>query len=170
MGNLPLSRNRTYGSSDPVVSGDLDDLQDCAIAGAHGAIVDTYWGGVARLTGASINGSGDVEWTGSGVAQMPISARVGDVLTGATFWAHGNAGATADFTAARLWRKQADGTLDNLGDTPASNLPNSWASYPITLTAPVAVAAGDSFFLEWVANAAGLLLGTVAVERNHPIP
>lgn len=167
---LPDSPNTIYTTDAPVKSNDLVEIQESIAAAAHGAVVDNYWAGAARLTAASINASGAAEWSGAGIAQLPISARVGDVLTGGTFWARGNGAGTADFTAIKLWRLQADGTLDSMGDTPASNLPNSWASYPITLTAPVTVAAGDSFFVEWAANASGLQLATAAINRRHPLP
>lgn len=35
---LPVSRNNTYSDASPVRSADLNDLQDCIIAGKHGAI------------------------------------------------------------------------------------------------------------------------------------
>lgn len=36
---LPTSRNTTYGSTSPVLSADLNDLQDCIIGGKHGSII-----------------------------------------------------------------------------------------------------------------------------------
>lgn len=36
---LPASRNRTYSATDPVLSADLNDLQDMVIGGRHGALV-----------------------------------------------------------------------------------------------------------------------------------
>ena len=167
---LPLSRNRTYGSSDPVVSGDINELQDSVIAGAHGAVVEDYWPGAAVLASASINGSGAVEWTGPGAAKLPLRAMVGDTLTGVVYRGHGNGAATADFTTAKAWCVRGDGSLVALGDTPANNLPNAWDDYPITFTAPFEVADGDSFFIEWVASAAGLQLGTVSLAKYHDIP
>lgn len=166
---LPFSRNRTYGSADPIASPDLNELQDCAIAGAHGSVVENYHMGAAALTGAALNGSGQVETTGAGSAMLyTLVTRVGDTLDGATLRASGNG--TVDILHARVWRCQADGTLDDLGDTPISNVGATWTTYALPFTAPVEVAEGDCFFAEVTFNAGGLKLTTFGLSKAHDLP
>lgn len=167
---LPRSRNRTYSSSDPVVSPDLNEIQDCIIYGAHGDVVDDFWPGHAILSGAGVNGSGQIEWSGAGSAKLGLSARVGDTLTGVVYRAHGNGAGTADFTTAKVWCSRSDGSLVALGDTPNNNLPNAWDDYAIAFTSEFEVVDGDSFYVEWVASAAGLLLGTVGLAKYRDLP
>jgi hypothetical protein len=166
---LPLTRNRTYGSGDPIDSGDLNELQDCPISGARGSNTENYHLGAAALTAATVNGSGQVQTSGSGAALLyTLRAWVGDTLTGAKLRASGNG--TVDILHARVWRSQADGTLDDLGDTPISNVGATWTTYALAFTAPIEVAEGDSFFAEIVWNAAALLLTTFGLTSHHDLP
>lgn len=166
---LPESRNTTYAPSDPIKSADLNELQDGQVAGAHGAIVDNVHLGAAVLASAVVNGSGQVQTSGAGIASLyALPVRVGDTLTGARLRASGNG--TVDITHARVWRNQADGTLDDLGDTPISNIGATWTTYALPFTAPVEVADGDSFWVEIIFNAAGLLMTTFGLAKKHLIP
>src|SRR5262245_4163008 len=123
---LPLSTNTVYTTSDPIKSVDLTQIQDCIVAGAHGTGTTNHHMGAAAATNASVNGSGELETTGSGAANLyTLAPRVGDVLTGGRLRLKGNG--TVDITHARVWRKQVDGTLDELVDEPLLNVAASWA-------------------------------------------
>ena len=131
---LPDDRNTTYTPDAPVLSQDLNDLQDAVINGAHGEVVEQYSPIISNRTNANVTGSGTVLTASSGASvQVAVVARVGDVLKGVTYRLLGNG--AADVTAAKLIKVSASGVASALGDDPQTNPPASWATYAIDIDA-----------------------------------
>lgn len=96
---LPLSANRAYSGAVPVVPGDLNDFQDCFIAGKHGQIkrhltADRFvsiGGGAGALTGVGGAGGNPISWTGIGNFFCGLLLHQGNRIHSLTF-GHNRAG------------------------------------------------------------------------------
>lgn len=104
---LPLSRNTTYSPNAPVKSNDLNDVQDCVIAGKHGTRTITYGAAAFQpaLAGAynqladgrAVISSGGPTPVG---AELDLQLPVGTKLKAATVYGSNPTGSVATFKIA----------------------------------------------------------------------
>lgn len=171
---LPASRNTTYTTDSPVLSEDLNDIQDAIIAGAHGDRVLTLSAYAAFVSDAApgwtaAGGPGFITSTaGTNIIYVPIPLAIGARIKSVKVARYGDG--AADFANMIIQRYAAigAGTLTGLGSSGVvTNPAASWADTTITVASPTAAVDGDSFFLEIVANAANLRVGSIRVTYDH---
>lgn len=168
---LPDSPNTTYAPADPVLSVDLNDLQDCVVAGAHGAqelIVNAR--GLSLSAGVAMAGGGWAEWSSSGSAYWAPDVHTGDRFTSLTLRVYGNA--AADFTVgvyvvtpAAVLTQICPGGVTAAITNPAA----AWADATIDLI-DTTLAAGESVVIEIAGSASGLRVLSAALAASHPLP
>ena len=87
----------TYAAADPVLSVDLNDLQDCIVSGARAAGALTVNARAMSFSaGVAMAGGGWAAWSSSGSAYWAPQLRTGDRLTSLKLRVYGDA--AADFT------------------------------------------------------------------------
>jgi hypothetical protein len=145
--SLPSSRNTTYTPASPAKSNDLNDIQDCIIAGKHDDQVHWYAGSKAALPSASApfytvdDATGDAIWGFNAGQRIAISAdklRTGDIIKG--FIARAlSAGANLDV---KLWKRTAAAAASQVGTTLSHTGTNVDQTKTIT---PLVVTSVDEF-------------------------
>jgi hypothetical protein len=76
---LPFSRNTTYTAGDPILSADLNAIQDCIVAGKHGDLV------LLLSAAAGMAPSAANAWDFTGAGAEPFWATPGATLQHVTF-------------------------------------------------------------------------------------
>lgn len=167
---LPESRDTTYTTDAPVKSVDLNQVQDCIVAGAHGAVVATAHAYAFERVGQSLAGGGWIEWTGASSAFWAPQLRAGDRVSQLVLRVYGNA--VADFTIG-VYKYSSAAAATQLcpgGTTFAvTNPAAAWADVVIDLIDST-LAAGESLMVEVAGNAAGLRLLNAQLTHTHPLP
>ncbi len=169
MGNLPGSRNTTYGADSPVKSADLNDIQDCLIGGKHGDKVlhiNPAWG---RGTADTIDSGGVVTMQNAGSAwSVSLPLLVGDRVKSVTVRMFGDG---AQDTTLRL-KKYTDGVGADLETLAINNTPAAWTDFTMNVDPDEALAVTDLMNLFWDATsgggAPGLKIGLIKVTYDRP--
>lgn len=167
---LADSRNTTYAAADPVLSNDLNELQDAVIQAAHGEVVDIVNAQAMRLgTNVAMAGGGWAEWTGAGTANWGPQLRTGQRVTRLTLRVYGNG--AADFTVGVYVVSPTAGLTQICpgGVTAAiTNPAASWADAPINLT-DTTLAAGECLLIEIAGSAANLRVLNAQLTTKKPL-
>lgn len=168
---LPTSRNTTYAPSSPVLSEDLNDMQDAIIAGAHGVLSSVHWP-TPFITGGWVPTiSGNAIWLasaagGANIAAIPLHNLVTGMRLTSLLIARFGDGA-ADFTA-ELYTQTSGGGAASLGSVVVTNPAAAWADS--TLDCTDTLLTGDfSLALLLTSNAAGLRVGRIKAIYDRPL-
>lgn len=164
--SLPSSRNTSYSASSPIKSADLNDVQDCIVAGKHGIKYLSIPAALARWdSGWAFAGSGNrVESSGSASLYLPVPAFVGDTLGDLVVYYYGNSAADIDNIDLYSVAPLPSGTATS------RNTSGSWSISAPTSTPAAAVIgidnytllSGENAFIRVVVNAAGIrILGAM---------
>lgn len=168
---LPESPNTTYTPDAPVESNDLNEIQDCIVAGAHGSVVDVCNGtGLRFSAGVAAAAGGWAVWSSGASAFWTPQIRTGQRVTGLLLRGWGNS--SADFTvgvyivspAAALTQICPGGTTATIANPPAS-----WADYAIDLV-DTTLAAGESLLIEIAGSGLDLRVLNAQLTSHKPIP
>ena len=167
---LADSRNTTYAPADPVLSNDLNELQDAVVQAAHGSVVDIVNAQAMRLgAGVAVNAGGWIAWSGGGSAFWYPQLRVGQRVTGLTLRVYGDG--AADFTVGVYVVSPTAGLTQICpgGVTAAiTNPAASWADAPIDLT-DTTLAAGECLLIEIAGSAANLRVLNAQLTNTKPL-
>lgn len=111
--------------------------------------------------------SGHVVSTGAGRCIVPIDVDEGQRLKSLVFARYGNG--SADLTALEVYRMAADGTVTDIAAaaTTLTDPAAIWADTTVDLT-DTTVAAGDTFYVRFTVNGAGLRIGSIRVTYDRP--
>jgi hypothetical protein len=147
---LPTSRNTTYTSASPVLSADLNALQD-QIVGAKRPSIDTWQIPLGRAA-SEVNITWDTTLgfvaANPGPANfnyVPLNVLVGTRLTSLRAIVLGTGAATT--VTIRIYRGNGDGTISLIGALVIASPPAAWAQYAVALT-PEVIAAGKSYWYQ----------------------
>jgi hypothetical protein len=164
---LPTSRNTTYSPGTPVLSADLNDLQDIAItltadvaAGKHGLITRVVPKAAAQWS-ASASGFTPTEWIAGASSQeivFPIVLFVGETLTAVRFKV---ACAATDVVECEVFRNQpATANVLQLGST-ESSVGHAGALETVAVTGLTELATAGTSYSYYA-------LVVVTAYANHP--
>lgn len=107
--------------------------------------------------------------TGSSASAYPIPLRVGDRIKSLTFLRYGNAGAYSNVFA--MFKRDSSGTLSipaTYTVTYTTPTTAAWRTDTYTPASPVAIAAGEVWWLEWQTNPTATRFGGVHVVYDRP--
>lgn len=167
---LPLSRNTTYTSATPIRSVDLNDVQDCIIAGARGAgSIIAHPFAVTLGSNASRNAGGYVAFSGIGDVSWSPQMRAGDRVTALNLRTYGDG---VHQLAINVWVMSASNVLTNIGPggaavtvTPANG---AWGDATIDLI-DTTLASTESLYVTIESSGAGVRLGNLRLDDHHPL-
>lgn len=154
--NLPTSRNRTYGASSPIISADLDDIQDCIIATKKASSTRVFYPNYLGLVGTAPTLSGGAQQeiitaAGTSLVSWGAPSEVGDRVTSYDVDVFGN-GVTDTIFTISLFNRVA-GTLTVLGTVTDNNRAAAWGRLTVALT-PHVMAVGDMINIDAQPNGA----------------
>ncbi len=169
---LPNSRNTTYNGEEPILSADLNDLQDQIVnlyaSGKRSdrtRIVPPIAGELTNMDFDEPNGrltSNAAPWS----IAMPITCTEGDRIKSITIARFGSAGANT--ATLRLLRISPAGTRTQIQTTTITNAPQSWADTTMTLSTPETVASGNSYYIFVNGAQSGYRLNCFRVTDDRP--
>ncbi len=145
---LPLSRNTSYAAGVTAVkAADLNDTQDCLIAGKHGPV--TRWFapiGARTETNITLNANGYLAASADAavINLLSIPLLAGTTILGVKCRLLGTGAAGLCRLDVRRWN--GDGTADILTEhLDITDPPAAWATYSITYAVPVLTLADQAF-------------------------
>lgn len=164
---LPLSRNTTYSPNAPVKSNDLNDVQDCVIAGKHGARTLTYGAAAFQPAYASLfnltDGATVMTIGGGGIAaaELDLHLPVGTKLTAITVY-----GSNPTAGVANLKIAARDVTSSGAPTTIASGTMAAGAAYGgvVLAVADRVIAAHERIYVQVSLSVNGFVLGGLVAQ------
>lgn len=174
----PFARLFSYGAASPVRSNDLNAIQDQIIRLTNGGLDSDR---ILNLTAA--NAAFGVNWaisiagqpnplfavsSGGGAVVYGIPLKEGDRLKSITFARFGDG--IVDTTACYIYKTTAAGVGSDVsgGGITITNAAAAWTDSTVTVSAPAALAPGDSLALFVQVNAANFKIGNVRCTYDHP--
>jgi len=161
--SLPSSRNTTYVAADPVLSNDLNAIQDTIIAGKHGDMEIAIAGGAATAATALISSAGVWQFTGAGeVVIIPINLPVGKriKLINHRFNRAGSGSMTMRFMSVAVGASTNINTVSDAATT-------GWQAVNSAVLATV-LATGVRYILEVSGNNAVNRYSHAVITFDHP--
>jgi len=165
--NLPVSRNTTYGAESPVLSGDLNDLEDCVIGHKHKELEIPLAAGAWQQRAGGVGELGDGQWTFTAGTESLLVANIsrpaGSRITKATYVYDRTS--TSQITR-NLKRRKRDGTGTETIATTTENTSVGWNEHVDVYNHTM-----DAGYVYWieiditVSNATTFEGGAVFVDR-----
>jgi len=166
--SLPSSRNTTYVAADPVLSADLNAIQDCIVGSKRGdfTLIVHPSMGWADPANWAMSASGYMLSAAAGALYIPIPLITGDRIKEVTFALYGDG--AADLTSSYIKKLTSAGVLTDISPSFAQTNPAAaWADVVCGVT-DTTLAAGDSIFAYLTCNAAALRVGALRCLADHP--
>jgi hypothetical protein len=167
---LPLSRNKTYTTATPVRSADLNDIQDCVVAGAHGT--KTRWfppyGRIPNdVNITTTNGFVFANANVAAVNYIGVPIDQGARIVGLRARVKGTGAAGNVLVKLVKWRGDVTETV--VGTITIVSPPATWADYSGAI-GPVNVTAGDyCFFLRCELALQNQALVAIGIDYEMPL-
>ena len=166
---LPLSRNTTYASGDPIHGNDLNMIQDAIIAGQIGASELSLhpFSGEADFANWNTSDGAYIVSAAAASFNIGIPLKVGDRIKSIKVKVYGEAPNTADITAVTLYKLTSAMAQSSLVSGSSANVTAAWQTVTID-PADYVLLTEESLILTIAVNAAGIRLGTISVFYDHP--
>lgn len=125
---------------------------------------DGNWSVTGSVTFADV---GYISATAAGRCAIPINLDEGERIKSVVFARYGDG--VADFSAIEVFKLASNGTVTDITAAPTSenNPPASWADTTVDVT-DTTLAAGETLYIRFAANAANLRIGSVRVTYDRP--
>lgn len=172
---LPSSRDTNYAVGADIKSADLNTIQDCIIAGKHGALVkvldaaDFEPGAVGTATLTQGTGGGWEYSAGTPAVYAGLSLVEGDRIDAVDVYGYEDG--SSSYTAKLYIRDLTDGSMTQIGGTKTSGTTGAWTTVGWTSAdsgIPKTVGVGESIVLEVTLSGANVKLAGAKVTHVKP--
>lgn len=169
---LPASRNQTYVDSTPVHPGDMNDIQDCIIAGKHGPRPQVIHPVIISPGSWAADVGNLVTMLSSGATPgtFALPAQEGDRILGCRLMAYGDGAADVTYT---LYVLKADVSSVLIGHVDDPDRAAAWGEVTLGNTGgalgfPYTLQADEGLFLRAAPSAANARFQSIRLEVDRP--